>query len=365
MLPSRSSLFHAMHRLSIVIVNYRVPLLLGQCLESVAAAITEIDAEVWVVDNASGDNSIEYLRPRFPWVNFIENEQNLGFSKANNLAIERSQSEYVLLLNPDTIIAEDTLTECLRHMDTHPRCSALGAKMHNIHGRYLRESKRGFPSTWVSFCKLSGLTRLFPKSKLFARYYMGHLDETRWHSVQVLSGAFMMMRSRTLRHVGLLDERFFMYGEDVDLSYRIVLNGQECHYFPTPMIHYKGESSILDSAKYIKSFYGAMQLFFEKYYIGKFNRFGRHIVVLSINLVSAVAKVKAKLSRPKTQVEPPKPIPCTLPLTGDLPPVGAHILIDRTKYSFGEIIRNVVLHAERGYSYHFINSEGQIISPRR
>lgn len=307
---------------------------------------------------------MEYLRPRFPWVNFIENTENLGFSKANNIAIERSNSEYILLLNPDTIIAEDTLTRCLRHMQEHPRCSALGVKMHNIQGRYLRESKRGFPSTWVSFCKLSGLTRLFPKSKLFARYYMGHLDEQRWHSVQVLSGAFMMMRSRTLRHIGLLDERFFMYGEDVDLSYRIVLNGQECHYFPTPMIHYKGESSILDSSKYIKSFYGAMQLFFEKYYIGRFNRLGRYVVILAINMVSAVAKVKSRLHKPNVLEPTPTPIPCDLPLEQELP-IGSHLLIDRTKYTFGEIIEEILEHSERNYIYHFINSEGQIVSPRR
>lgn len=353
----------SMHQLSIIIVNYRVPLLLGQCLGSVAAAIKNLDAEVWVVDNASGDGSITYLRERYPWVNYIENSENLGFSRANNMAIERSDSEFVLLLNPDTLIAEDTLTRCLEHLQQQPRCGAIGVKMHNIQGRYLRESKRGFPSTWVSFCKLSGLTRLFPKSKLFASYYMGHLPNDQTHSVEVLSGAFTMLRSKTLKEIGLLDERFFMYGEDIDLSYRVVMGGWTCDYLPTPIIHYKGESSILDSSKYIRSFYGAMALFYDKYYHGKASKLGKRIIALSISCLSMVAKVLAYFRRCKP-IEQPNPIPVELPLVS-LPEQGAHLLVDLPKYTHKMIINEIAKHSKQEYTYHFLNQEGKMISPRR
>lgn len=353
-----------MHQLSIIIVNYRVPLLLGQCLGSVSAAIKGIDAEVWVVDNASDDGSIDYLRERFPWVNYIENSQNLGFSKANNIAIERSDSAFILLLNPDTIIAEDTLHRCLEHMQQQPRCGAIGVKMHNIQGRYLRESKRGFPSTWTSFCKLSGLTKLFPTSKLFASYYMGHLSNTEWHSVDVLSGAFTMLRRQTLREIGLLDERFFMYGEDIDLSYRVVLAGWECHYVPTPIIHYKGESSILDSSKYIRSFYGAMALFYNKYYHSKASKFGKWFIALSIQTLSLVAKTLAFCRRHKT-AEPVELQEARLPLRTEAFEPGSHLLIDLPRYSHSEIIEEIVRHQDYAYTYHFLNPEGKTISPRR
>lgn len=353
-----------MHQLSIVIVNYRVPLLLGQCLSAVAAAIEGIDAEVWVVDNASADGSVEYLRQRYPWVNYIENEENFGFSKANNIAIERSQSEYVLLLNPDTIIAEDTLTHCLDYMRTHERCGAIGVKMHNIQGKYLRESKRGFPTTWVSFCKLSGLARFLPKSKWFAGYYMGHLSEFEAHSVEVLSGAFMMVSAATIRQIGLLDERFFMYGEDIDWSYRVVLSGAECHYVPTKIIHYKGESSILNSAKYIRSFYGAMELFYDKYHSTERGTLSRWLIGCSIRVLSLVATLLSFFGSSRHKSLPPKPEPVALPLSS-LPERESHLLIDARKHTYKEIIDAITQYPEQRYTYHLLNREGEVISPRR
>lgn len=352
-----------MHRLSIIIVNYRVPRLLGQCLDAVYAASKGLDIEVWVVDNASGDGSIAYLRERHPWVNYIENTENLGFSRANNIGIARSDSEYVLLLNPDTIIAEDTLRLSLEHMDAEPRCGAIGVRMYSIQGRYLRESKRGFPTTWASFCKLAGLARLFPTSRLFASYYVGHLDSNNVHSVEVLSGAFMMLRRSALEQIGGLDERFFMYGEDIDLSYRIVQAGLECHYLPLPIIHYKGESSVLDSSQYIRSFYGAMQLFYEKYHQRHTYSLGRYVIRIAIACVSTVARLKA-ICRRKRTLERPEPIPVSLPLTEPMPR-GAHLLVNSGQVEYRVIIDQIVRNGDMGYTYHFREPDGHIVSPRR
>lgn len=207
-------------KLSIVIVNYRVPYFLEQCLLSVRKSAQGIDTEVWVVDNNSGDGSVEYLQCRFPEVHFVANEENVGFSRANNQAIRLSKGQYVLLLNPDTLIGESTLRTVVDFMDSKPNAGGLGVKMLNGHGRFLPESKRGFPSPWVSFCKLSGLNRLFPHSSRFNRYHLSYLSRDEEHKVEVLSGAFMLMRREALDKVGLLDERFFMYGEDIDLSYQ-------------------------------------------------------------------------------------------------------------------------------------------------
>ncbi len=349
--------------LSIVIVNYRVPHLLAQCLEAVYAALSGIDAEVWVVDNHSGDGSVDYLRSRFADVHYIELDSNLGFSRANNVAIARARGSYILLLNPDTIVGEDTLRITLAHMQEHAECGALGVKMHNIQGRYLRESKRGFPTTWVSFGKLSGLASLRPRSPLLARYYMGHLPEDQIHSVEVLSGAYMLLRGEVIRRLGGLDERFFMYGEDIDLSWRIVLAGYQCHYLPTTIIHYKGESSVLDSAQYIRSFYGAMQLFYDKYHQGWEARLGRVCIQMAIGIVSTLARLKAFVCK-RCKSPAPTLVPATLPLEGQYP-LGTHLLIDRQRYTHRQIIDAIVDSAPRGYTFHFRTPEGGIISPRR
>ena len=253
-------------KLSIVIVNYNVKYFLEQCLYSVRAAITGLDAEVWVVDNHSTDGSIEYLRPRFPKVNFIENQDNPGFAKANNQAIRMSSGEYVLLLNPDTVVGEESLRSLCYFMDEHPEAGCIGVKMIDGHGQFLPESKRSFPSPWVSFCKIFGLSKLFPQSHLFARYGLQYLDKEKIHEVEVLAGAFMLLRREALDKVGLLDEAFFMYGEDIDLSYRVVQGGYTNYYIPERLLHYKGESTKHGDIKYVKAFYGAMLIFYRKYY---------------------------------------------------------------------------------------------------
>ena len=253
-------------KLSIVIVNYNVKYFLEQCLYSVRTAITGLDAEVWVVDNHSTDGSIEYLRPRFPEVNFIENQDNPGFAKANNQAIRMSSGEYVLLLNPDTVVGEESLRSLCYFMDEHSEAGGIGVKMIEGHGQFLPESKRSFPSPWVSFCKIFGLSKLFPQSHLFARYGLQYLDKEKIHEVEVLAGAFMLLRREALDKVGLLDEAFFMYGEDIDLSYRVVQGGYTNYYIPERLLHYKGESTKHGDIKYVKAFYGAMLIFYRKYY---------------------------------------------------------------------------------------------------
>lgn len=253
-------------KISVVIVNYNVKYFVEQCLYSVEAAVGNLSAEVFVVDNHSTDGSIDYLKPRFPEVTFIENDDNPGFAKANNQAIRISRGQYILLLNPDTVIGEESLRSLCFFMDEHPEAGGIGVKMLDGHGVFLPESKRSFPSPWVSFCKLFGLSKLFPRSRFFARYALRYLDENERHPVDVLAGAFMLMRHEALDKVGLLDESFFMYGEDIDLSYRMVLGGYTNYYLPERILHYKGESTKHGDMKYIKAFYGAMILFFKKYY---------------------------------------------------------------------------------------------------
>ena len=253
-------------KLSIIIVNYNVKYFLEQCLCSVRAAIAGMEAEVLVVDNHSADGSVEYLRPRFPEVTFIENKDNPGFAKANNQAIRISSGEYVLLLNPDTVIGEESVRSLCFFMDEHPEAGGIGVKMLDGHGVFLAESKRSFPSPWVSFCKIFGLSKLFPSSRLFARYSLPYLNKEKQHKVEVLAGAFMLLRRKALDKVGLLDESFFMYGEDIDLSYRIVKGGYVNYYIPERILHYKGESTKHGDIKYVKAFYGAMLIFYRKYY---------------------------------------------------------------------------------------------------
>ena len=256
-----------MARLSVVIVNYNVEHFLEICLQSVFAAENASETEVWVVDNNSSDRSVEMVRKKFPRVNLIANSVNTGFSRANNQAIRASSSDYVLLLNPDTVVAEDCFSKCLSFMDSHPEAGGLGARMVDGSGIFLPESRRGLPGPWVSFCKAFGLTRLFPNSPRFGGYYLSYLDEHQTHEADVLSGAFMLMRRAALEKSGLLDEDFFMYGEDVDLSYRLQLAGYRNYYFPeSTLIHFKGESTRRGSISFVRNFYRAMLLFSSKHF---------------------------------------------------------------------------------------------------
>jgi N-acetylglucosaminyl-diphospho-decaprenol L-rhamnosyltransferase len=262
--------------LSVVIVNYNVKYFLEQCLCSVKKAMEssgthaghDFQTEVLVVDNHSSDGSIDYLQSRFPFVRFIANTENTGFARANNQALQQCRGEYILFLNPDTILPEDAFSQCFSFMEAHPDAGALGVRMIDGSGQYLPESKRGFPAPWVSFCRMSGLTKLFPHSKLLARYYLGHLSPAATHPVDVLSGAFMWVRKAVLDKTGGFDERFFMYAEDIDLSYRIQQSGYHNYYLSTPtIIHFKGESTRRD-VRYVRLFYTAMIQFVQKHYQG-------------------------------------------------------------------------------------------------
>jgi GT2 family glycosyltransferase len=246
-------------KLSVIIVNYNVEYFLEQCLNSVCKALEKTKGEVWVVDNNSIDGSCSMVKTKFPQVHLIENKVNTGFSKANNQAIALSKGEYVLLLNPDTVVEEDTFSKTVAFMDAHPEAGGLGVKMIDGKGHFLPESKRGLPTPSVAFYKIFGLSALFPRSRRFSKYHLGYLDKDKTHEIEILSGAFMMMRKSVLDKIGYLDEAFFMYGEDIDMSYRIILAGSKNYYFPeTRIIHYKGESTKKSSVNYVFVFYNAM-----------------------------------------------------------------------------------------------------------
>ncbi|MEO7983099.1 MAG: glycosyltransferase family 2 protein, partial [Bacteroidota bacterium] len=246
-------------QLSVIIVNFNVKHFLEQCLCSVLRAIEGIRAEIIVVDNNSSDNSIEYLLPRFPAIEFIANKENTGFGRGCNQGLQRASGEYILFLNPDTIVPEDCFRQCISFLENHPDTGALGIKMLDGSGRFLKESKRAFPSPMTSLYKLFGLAKLFPHSKLFSKYHLGHLDENQNNEVDVLAGAFMMIRKEVLDKVGGFDETFFMYGEDVDLSYRVQKAGYKNMYFAgSSIIHFKGESTRKGSMNYVRMFYNAM-----------------------------------------------------------------------------------------------------------
>ncbi len=259
--------------LSVVIVNYNVKFFLEQCLASLKKSVGKSSllrgqTEVFVVDNASTDRSLDFLPPLFPEIHFIQNTKNKGFAIANNQAAERCTGEFILFLNPDTIIAEDCLESCISFFRSKPDAGAVGVRMVNGAGRFLKESKRGFPGVLTSFFKMTGFTRIFPNSKIFSSYYLGHLDERESHAVDILSGAFMLIKKDVFDRSGGFDERFFMYGEDIDLSYRMLQGGYRNYYFAdTTIIHFKGESTIRDF-RHIKMFYDAMILFMKKHFKG-------------------------------------------------------------------------------------------------
>ena len=252
--------------LSVVIVNYNVKHYLEQCLHAVFASNGVAEMEVFVVDNCSSDGSIDYLRARYPQVHYIENSENMGFARANNIAVAQASGRYVLLLNPDTIVTSHTFADCIALLDNRTDVGGLGTCMLRTDGSFALESRRGLPTPFVAFCKMSGLTRLFPYSRVFGRYYMRYLDEHEVNDIEVISGAFMMLRREAIDKVGMLDETFFMYGEDIDLSYRLLKAGYSNVYIPSPILHYKGESTEKSSFRYVYTFYKAMQLFFNKHY---------------------------------------------------------------------------------------------------
>lgn len=262
-------------KLSVIIVNYNVKYYLDQCIRSVLRAFEEMNtpAEIIVVDNHSADGSVDYLEQRypqklFPMVRFVCSAHNLGFARANNIAIRQSRGEYVLLLNPDTIVGEDALKASVDFMDAHEDAGAVGVRMLGAQGRRAMESRRGLPTPMVSFFKMLGFCNRWPHHRLFGKYYMGYLPWDEPCQIEVVSGAYCMLRRKALDEVGLLDEDFFMYGEDIDLSYRVLKGGYHNYYLPVDILHYKGESTQKSSFRYVHVFYEAMFIFFRKHYSG-------------------------------------------------------------------------------------------------
>ncbi len=283
-------------KLSVVIVNYNVKYYVEQCLTSLFRALDGIEAEVFVVDNHSRDGSVEYLSRRYPRVKIIASRHNLGFARANNVAIRQSEGEYVLLLNPDTFVAEDTISEVIRFMEQYPNAGAAGVRMLTATGADAMESRRGLPSPMTAFYKMCGLCARFPKNQRFGRYYMSWLSWSEAARVEVLSGAFCMLRRSALERVGLLDETFFMYGEDIDLSYRMLKGGYENWYVPVRILHYKGESTKKSSFRYIHVFYEAMLIFFRKHY-GHLSFLLSIPITMAIYAKASVALVKMVVKR--------------------------------------------------------------------
>lgn len=262
-------------KLSVIIVNYNVKYYLDQCIRSVLRAFEEMNtpAEIIVVDNHSADGSVDYLEQRypqklFPMVRFVRSAHNLGFARANNIAIRQSRGEYVLLLNPDTIVGEDALKASVDFMDVHEDAGAVGVRMLGAQGRRAMESRRGLPTPMVSFFKMLGFCNRWPHHRLFGKYYMSYLPWDEPSQIEVVSGAYCMLRRKALDEVGLLDEDFFMYGEDIDLSYRVLKGGYHNYYLPVDILHYKGESTQKSSFRYVHVFYEAMLIFFRKHYSG-------------------------------------------------------------------------------------------------
>lgn len=298
-------------KLSVIIVSYNVKHYLEQCLLSLyKAAHKDIPMEIFVVDNAGQDNTPAYIKERFPadmypTLHIIANARNIGFGRANNQAVAKAKGEYVLFINPDTIVTEKTLHDAITFADAHPQLGGMGTMMLHSDGKFANESRRGLPTPWTALCKMSGLCSLFPKSKNFGKYYMQYLDREQASEIEIISGAFFLARKSALDKAGLFDEEFFMYGEDIDLSYRLMKQGFKNYYIPSPIIHYKGESTQKSTFKYVHIFYTAMLIFFKKH----FHHYG-YLLTLPIKAAilfrALIAIVMQYVMRAKNFILPPK-----------------------------------------------------------
>ncbi|MFT5070240.1 MAG: GT2 family glycosyltransferase [Chitinophagales bacterium] len=287
---------------SVIIVNYNVRYFIEQAIISVYKASKSLQVEIIVVDNDSNDHSVEMIQEKFPEVILIANKDNLGFGKANNQGIAIAKGTHTLLLNPDTVLQENTLVACLAFMNKTIDAGALGVRMIDGRGNFLPESKRSIPSPFVAFTKMSGLAALFPKSTTFGKYHLAYLDEHENHEVEVLSGAFMFFQTSLLKEIGGFDEDYFMYGEDIELSYQVIKKGFKNYYLAeTSIIHYKGESTKKGSLNYVKVFYEAMLIFANKHFTSqqaKLYGWGIQIAIYLRALISLVSNVISKLAHP-------------------------------------------------------------------
>ena len=253
-------------QLSVIILNYNVRYFLEQCVLSVQKALEGIDGEIIVIDNNSSDDSCTMIKKFFPKVKLIENSSNLGFPKGNNSGVTQAKGEYICILNPDTVVAEDTFTKMLNTKNWQLNTGIIGCKLIDGTGNFLPESKRGIPTPWVAITKIFALYKLFPKVSLFNKYYAQHLTQNQSGKVDILVGAFMFMKRELYNEIGGFDENCFMYSDDIDLSYMALKKGKYNFYFhETTVIHYKGESTIRDGT-YLKRFQEAMQFFYKKHF---------------------------------------------------------------------------------------------------
>jgi GT2 family glycosyltransferase len=257
-------------QLSVIILNYNVRYFLELCVLSVQKAIQNLDAEIIVIDNNSSDDSCVMMQQRFPNIKLIQNKENSGFPKGNNMAVAEAKGEYLCILNPDTVVAEDTFEKVLAFAKKQHDLGIVGCKLIDGTGHFLPESKRGIPTPWVAFTKIFGLYKFFPNSSLFNKYYAQHLNENQTGKVDILVGAFMVMKRELYNELGGFDENCFMYSDDIDLSYMALKKGKSNYYFhETTVIHYKGESTVKDGT-YMKRFQKAMDFFYKKHFKGSF-----------------------------------------------------------------------------------------------
>ncbi|WP_428236001.1 glycosyltransferase [Gracilimonas sp.] len=291
---------NAAPHISVVIVNYKVKEYIANLLNSLKKAQHDFALEIFVVDNDSGDDSVSYLKQRYPEVNYIANEENVGFGKANNQAIRQANGEFTLIINPDTLVSEDTLDVLVNHMNENPECGAAGCKILNPDGTFAPESRRSIPTIWSASCKVFGLNTLFPESKLFSQYYLSWMGEDEAGEIPVLSGSFMFWRTDLLKELDGFDERFFMYGEDIDLCYRVQKTDYRIDYVPdTSIIHYKGESTKKGDLRYIRIFNKALYQFFDKHYSARYSLFFRIFIYLAIWLKTALSFISTNLKKLK------------------------------------------------------------------
>lgn len=369
--------------LTIVIVNYRVKYFLEQTLRSVSEATEGLRVQVIVVDNASGDDSIAFARERYPGYTYIENADNVGFARANNQGIALAEGEFTLILNPDTIVCAEALRSSIEWLREHSDCGAVGVHMIDGNGVFLPESKRSFPTVWVSFCKIFGLSSLFPRSRWFAKYHLRYLTEDEPHEVDILSGAYIMCRTDVLKRLNGLDEDFFMYGEDIDLSYRIVKAGYRNWYLPVNIIHYKGESTKKDSMRYVRVFYNAMLIFYRKHFprlsailypviklgvmvraaLAMLKRLCKRVLRITVGASSPSAKPWVIISNRTVEVSLATGInryTRAIPAAGD-----CNVLIDDACHSYSQIVNFIASNSRKGVDFRIYSARNKkVISPK-
>lgn len=348
--------------LSVILVNYKVPQLTIEAVRSVLASLRRVDgeSEIIVLDNASGDDSMSRLRTAFatePRVKILESPTNGGFARGNNMAIAEVRGDYLLLLNPDTLVGESTLADCLTFLQTHPDAGAVGPRLINQSGAMHPECKRGVPTLWNSFCRFTRLYRLAPRSACFNGYYQGHLSPDAVQQVPVLTGAFLMLRRTIYEEVGGLDERYFMYGEDIDLCYTIERAGYHNYYLPTPVLHYKGESEIAaDRVRYEESFYGAMRLFYLKHQGESWwsRRVTTPLVLAAINLQRRLAQGRRQRKAAKSVIPAPHTVSLTLAeLESDIDafPEGTRLELAMAGASYDNLLKTMERCAAQRYLF--------------